>query len=173
MASNQDPHFSGSATFFESTLITSSDENNKRASARPIRRVAVLGAGTMGHGIAQVAAAAGYAVIMRDVNPEAVARGGQSIERSLGKAIQLGKISEQDRDEVLQRIHGTTRLEEISAADLVIEATPENLELKQNLLREGGRHNRTRSCHANEEGTDHRARCSRIRAQPARRDAWT
>ncbi len=96
----------------------------------------MLGAGTMGHGIAQVAAAAGYAVIMRDVNPEALARGVQSIERNLTKGIQLGKISEQDRDDILQRIHGTTRLEEISAADLVIEAAPENLELKQSLLRE-------------------------------------
>jgi 3-hydroxybutyryl-CoA dehydrogenase len=96
----------------------------------------VLGAGTMGHGIAQVAAAAGYAVIMRDVNPDAVARGVQSIERNLAKGIQLGKLSEQDRDEILTRIKGTTRLEEISVADLVIEAAPENLELKQNLLRE-------------------------------------
>ena len=90
----------------------------------------------MGHGIAQVAAAAGYAVIMRDVSPEALARGVQSIERNLAKAIQLGKISEQDRDEILQRIQGATRLEEISGADLVIEAAPENLELKQSLLRE-------------------------------------
>jgi 3-hydroxybutyryl-CoA dehydrogenase len=96
----------------------------------------VLGAGTMGHGIAQVAAAAGYAVIMRDVNSDALARGVQSIERNLTKAIQLGKISEQDRDGTLQRIHGTTGLEEIRAADLVIEAAPENLELKRNLLRE-------------------------------------
>ena len=90
----------------------------------------------MGHGIAQVAAAAGYAVIMRDVSPEALARGVQSIERNLTKAIQLGKISEPDRDEILQRIQGATRLEEISDADLVIEAAPENLELKQSLLRE-------------------------------------
>jgi len=117
-------------------LITSSDQNNKRASARPIRRIAVLGAGTMGHGIAQVAAAAGYGVIMRDLNSDALARGVQSIERNLAKAIQLGKISEQDGDETLQRIHGTTGLEEIRTADLVIEAAPENLELKQNLLRE-------------------------------------
>lgn len=90
----------------------------------------------MGHGIAQVAAAAGYAVIMRDVNSEALDRSKQSIERNLAKAIQLGKISEQDRDEVLRRIHGTTQMEEIRVADLVIEAAPENLELKQNLLRE-------------------------------------
>ncbi len=106
------------------------------ASARPIHAIAVLGAGTMGHGIAQVAAAAGYAVILRDVNPDALARGGQAIERNLAKAIQLGKISEQDRNETLQRISRVTRLEEISRADLVIEAAPENLELKQNLLRE-------------------------------------
>ena len=104
--------------------------------ARPIHAIAVLGAGTMGHGIAQVAAAAGYSVIMRDPNQDALARGGQSIERNLAKAIQLKKISEQDRDEILRRISRTTRLEEISGADLVVEAAPENLELKQGLLRE-------------------------------------
>jgi 3-hydroxybutyryl-CoA dehydrogenase len=90
----------------------------------------------MGHGIAQVAAAAGYVVIMRDVSPDALARGLQSIERNLAKAIQLKKISEQDREETLQRISPATRLEEIGSADLVIEAAPESLELKRNLLRE-------------------------------------
>jgi len=104
--------------------------------ARPINTIAVLGAGTMGHGIAQVAAAAGYVVIMRDVSPDALARGLQSIERNLAKAIQLKKISEQDREETLQRISPATRLEEIGSADLVIEAAPESLELKRNLLRE-------------------------------------
>ena len=106
------------------------------APARPIHVIAVLGAGTMGHGIAQMAAAAGYVVIMRDISPDALARGLQSIERNLAKAIQLKKISEQDRDETLQRISRVTRLEEISGAKLVIEAAPENLELKQSLLRE-------------------------------------
>jgi 3-hydroxybutyryl-CoA dehydrogenase len=96
----------------------------------------VLGAGTMGHGIAQVAAAAGYAVVLRDVNTEALARGVQSIERNLAKAIQLGKVTQQQRDETLQRIRGATKLEEIRGLDLVIEAAPENLELKQKLLRE-------------------------------------
>jgi 3-hydroxybutyryl-CoA dehydrogenase len=90
----------------------------------------------MGHGIAQVAAAAGYVVIMSDPSSDALARGLQSIERKLGKAIQLKKISEQDRDEALQRISCATRFEEVSRADLVIEAAPENLELKQTLLRE-------------------------------------
>ena len=90
----------------------------------------------MGHGIAQVAAAAGYAVTMRDVNSDALGGGRQSIERNLTKAIQLGKISEQDREDILQRIQATTHMEEIRSADLIIEAAPENLELKQNLLRE-------------------------------------
>jgi 3-hydroxybutyryl-CoA dehydrogenase len=117
-------------------LNTNSDENNQTALARPIHAIAVLGAGTMGHGIAQVAAAAGYEVIMRDVDDGSLARGRQSIERNLAKAIQLGKITEQDRDETLKRIHGATQLEEISGADLVIEAAPENLELKRHLLRE-------------------------------------
>jgi len=96
----------------------------------------VLGAGTMGHGIAQVAAAAGFAVIMLDVNAEALARGRESIERNLAKGIQLGKITEQDRDEALQRIRGATQFEEIRDADLIIEAAPEILQLKQQLLRD-------------------------------------
>jgi 3-hydroxybutyryl-CoA dehydrogenase len=123
-----------SATLREIRLRTISDENDN--SARPIQAIAVLGAGTMGHGIAQVAAAAGYAVIMRDLNSDAVTRGVQSIQRNLAKAIQLGKISDADRDATLQRIDGTTGLAEIRDVDLVIEAAPENLELKQNLLRE-------------------------------------
>lgn len=90
----------------------------------------------MGHGIAQVAAGAGYRVILRDVDRETLARGIQSIERNLAKGIQLGKLTEADRDQILQHLRGTTRLEEISAADLIIEAVPERLELKQEILRE-------------------------------------
>ena len=116
-------------------MITGSDESNNMA-ARPINTIAVLGAGTMGHGIAQVAAGAGYVVIMQDISPDALAHGLQSIERNLAKAIQLKKISAQDRDETLQRISRATRLEEIGSADLVIEAAPESLELKRSLLRE-------------------------------------
>jgi len=118
-------------------LSTDSDGNKHNpASARSIETIAVLGAGTMGHGIAQVAAAAGYAVVMRDVSADALARGIQSIERNLAKGIQLGKLTEHDRDETLRRIRGTAELEEIRNADLVIEAAPEILDLKQSLLRE-------------------------------------
>jgi 3-hydroxybutyryl-CoA dehydrogenase len=90
----------------------------------------------MGHGIAQVAAAAGYAVVVRDVSAAAVARGLESIERNLAKAVQLGKITDASRDATLQRIRAVSDLAEIRNADLVIEAAPEQLELKQNLLRE-------------------------------------
>lgn len=110
--------------------------NNAAATARPIQKIGVLGAGTMGHGIAQVAAAAGYMVVMRDIQTEALVRGVQSIERNLAKGIQLGKLTEQDRDDTLQRIRGTTQLEELRDVDLVIEAAPEILELKQKLVRE-------------------------------------
>lgn len=113
-----------------------SDENNNPASARPTRRISVLGAGTMGHGIAQVAAAAGYEVLLRDIDEAAINRGMQSIERNLAKGVQLGKVSEQDRAEALQRIRSTTDMAEIADSDLVIEAAPEKLELKQSLLRE-------------------------------------
>ncbi len=96
----------------------------------------MLGAGTMGHGIAQVAAAAGYRVVLRDVNEAAVARGLESIKRNLAKGIQRGKISEADGDQTLARIQTTSALEDLRDADMIVEAAPENLDLKQTLLRE-------------------------------------
>ena len=101
-----------------------------------IETIGVIGAGTMGHGIAQVAAAAGYRVILRDVDRDSLARGIDAIERNLTKGIQLGKLTESDCDSTLQHIRGTTHLEEIANADLIIEAAPERLEIKQQLLRE-------------------------------------
>ena len=101
-----------------------------------IETIAVIGAGTMGHGIAQVAAAAGYRVLLSDVDREALARGVQAIERNLDKGIQRGKLTEHDRDRTLQQIHGTTALAECATGDLIIEAAPEKLELKQEILRQ-------------------------------------
>ena len=101
-----------------------------------IETVAVIGAGTMGHGIAQVAAVAGFRVLLHDVDREALARGVKAIEGNLEKGIRLGKLTEDDRDRTLQHIHGTTKLEECAAADLIIEAAPEKLDLKQNILRQ-------------------------------------
>jgi len=114
----------------------SNDKADNTATPRAIHEIAVLGAGTMGHGIAQIVAAAGYPVVMFDISTEALARGLQSIERNLVKGIQLGKITERDRDGTIQRICGTSKLEEIRDADLIIEAAPEALAVKQQLLRE-------------------------------------
>ncbi|HEX3145622.1 MAG TPA: 3-hydroxyacyl-CoA dehydrogenase family protein [Pyrinomonadaceae bacterium] len=113
-----------------------SDEKEMAVAQPPVHTIGVLGAGTMGHGIAQVAAAAGFRVVLRDVNQAAVDRGRQSIERNLAKGIERGKVTEAERDETLARIAITTELKDLSAADLIIEAAPENLELKQNLLRD-------------------------------------
>jgi 3-hydroxybutyryl-CoA dehydrogenase len=109
---------------------------NAGIAPQTIETIGVIGAGTMGHGIAQVAAAAGYKVLLRDLDRESLARGIQAIERNLSKGIQLGKLTEDDRDSILQHIRGTTHLAEIANADLVIEAAPEQLELKQEILRE-------------------------------------
>ena len=101
-----------------------------------IETIAVIGAGTMGHGIAQVAAANGFRVLLSDVDREALARGVKSIEKNLAKGIQLGKVTEYDRDRTLQHIRGTTKLEECARADLIIEAAPEKLDLKREILRQ-------------------------------------
>ena len=101
-----------------------------------IQTVAVVGAGTMGHGIAQVAAAAGYRVILHDVDRNTLAQGIRAIERNLARGIQLGKLTEADRDLTLEHVYGTTHLEKTSQAELIIEAVPERLELKQDILRE-------------------------------------
>lgn len=90
----------------------------------------------MGHGIAQVAAASGFRVLLNDVDREALARGVRAIEGNLAKGIKLGKLTETDRDRTLQHIRGTTNLDECATTDLIIEAAPEKLELKQNIIRQ-------------------------------------
>jgi 3-hydroxybutyryl-CoA dehydrogenase len=101
-----------------------------------IETIAVIGAGTMGHGIAQAAATAGFKVLLNDVDRESLARGVSAIERNLAKGIQLAKLTEHDRDRALQHIHGTTNLDECAKADLIIEAAPEKLDLKKEVLRQ-------------------------------------
>ncbi|MDQ1611103.1 MAG: 3-hydroxybutyryl-CoA dehydrogenase [Pyrinomonadaceae bacterium] len=96
----------------------------------------MLGAGTMGHGIAQVAALVGYRVVLRDVEREFLVRGLRAIEDNLDKGIRRGKTTEAERDEALQRIRGATSLSDAAHADLFIEAVPERMELKQETIRE-------------------------------------
>lgn len=96
-----------------------------------IRRIAVLGAGTMGHGIAQVAAMAGYDVVMRDIKEEFVQNGMSRIRKSLEKLVEKGRISQEDMDKTISRIKTTLDLAEaVKEADFIIEAIPEVFELK-------------------------------------------
>ncbi len=98
---------------------------------------AVLGAGTMGHGIAQVAAMAGYETRLFDIDEAALERALERIEGHLDKGIEKGKIAAHDRDWTLRRLTLCTRLEDAAGgAELVIEAAPERLELKRTLIRD-------------------------------------
>jgi len=101
-----------------------------------ISNVGVIGAGLMGGGIAQVAATAGFPVTVRDVDDAVLGRGRAAIEASLAKFVEKGKLAAADRDATLGRLTFTTDLERAAKADLVIEAVPEDLELKNRLWRE-------------------------------------
>jgi len=101
-----------------------------------IETVGVVGAGLMGGGIAQVAATAGFPVIVRDLDDGAIAKGRAAIEKSLGKFVEKGKLAAADRDAALGRLTFTTDLAGMADRDLVIEAVPEVLELKNTLWRE-------------------------------------
>lgn len=102
-----------------------------------IRTVAVLGAGTMGHGIAQIAAAAGYQVRLRDMNRELVEAGAGRIRANLDKGVSLGKVEPAARDAALERIYTTTEVSDaVDPADVVIEAVPERMELKREIFSE-------------------------------------
>lgn len=97
-----------------------------------IEQIAVLGAGSMGHGIGEVAALAGYDVSLRDVDTERVEAGIEEIEWSLGKLVEHGEIDEETRQRTRERITGVVDLDEaVGDADVVIEAIPERLELKR------------------------------------------
>lgn len=101
----------------------------------PIRTVTVVGAGTMGHGIAQVAAQAGYAVRLADSVPGAAARGFERIRKNLDGALERGKATAESREAALARLTASDDVETAArGADLVIEAIPEKLELKRELF---------------------------------------
>ena len=101
-----------------------------------IKVIGVLGAGSMGNGIAQVASQAGYQVIMRDIEDRFVQSGLNAIEKFLTKGVEKGKMTEDQKKGVLFRIKGTTKMEDLKDADFVIEAVFEDLELKKNVFRQ-------------------------------------
>jgi 3-hydroxybutyryl-CoA dehydrogenase len=99
--------------------------------SKTIDTIAVLGAGTMGRGIAHVAAQGGYATHLYDVSPEALQRARQNVERNLEKGVKLGKVAPADAQGTLARLAVDTDLARaVAEADLVIEAVPERMELK-------------------------------------------
>jgi 3-hydroxybutyryl-CoA dehydrogenase len=95
-----------------------------------IEKVGVLGCGLMGSGIAEVCAKSGLSTVVREINDEFLAQGMTRIERSLGKAVDRGKLDEAVRDSTLANLSGTTNLGELNDCDLIIEAVIENLEEK-------------------------------------------
>jgi len=95
-----------------------------------IKRVGVLGAGLMGHGIAQVAAQSGYDVVLREVDDATLAKGIGKIEKQLERAVSKEKLTAEQSAEIRGRIHGTTDYADFADCDLVIEAITENLDLK-------------------------------------------
>ncbi|WP_338728037.1 3-hydroxyacyl-CoA dehydrogenase NAD-binding domain-containing protein [Haladaptatus sp. DJG-WS-42] len=99
-----------------------------------INTIGVIGAGTMGNGITQVAAASGYDVVMRDIKDEFVERGLSAIDDSLSRFVSKEKLSEAEKDAAIDRITGTTEFEDLADCDLVIEAAVENMEVKQDIF---------------------------------------
>ena len=104
-----------------------------------IKTVAVLGAGTMGNGIAHVFARAGYSVILRDVEERFLARAMETIGKNLDREIKKGKLTEAEKPGVLGRIKAVTDMGAIAAADFAVEAVPEKLEIKRAVLTEADR----------------------------------
>ncbi len=98
--------------------------------------IAVVGAGLMGSGIAQVAAVAGHGVILRDVSDEALARGRAAIDKSLDRFVAKGLLERSAADEAIGRVTTTTDLEAVAEADVVVEAAFEDLGVKQDVFRE-------------------------------------
>jgi 3-hydroxybutyryl-CoA dehydrogenase len=101
-----------------------------------IKKVGVLGAGLMGHGIAQVVAQAGYDVVLREVDDAKLEKGVGKIERQLARAVEKGKAEQADADAVRARIQGTTSYPDLADCDLVIEAITEDLALKLEMWKE-------------------------------------
>ena len=101
-----------------------------------IKKVGVVGCGTMGSGITQVCAQSGYQVVVSEVNDELLNKGLASINSFLTKSVDKGKTSQQDKDSALARIKGTINTKDFSDCDLMIEAATENMDLKKRIFAE-------------------------------------
>jgi 3-hydroxybutyryl-CoA dehydrogenase len=110
--------------------------SNIAAAAAAIRTVGIVGAGTMGNGIAQACAAVGLNVVMVDISDSAVAKGIATVGSSLDRQLKKEKITEADKAATLSRIRGSTQYDDLKAAQLVIEAATENFDLKVKILKQ-------------------------------------
>ena len=100
------------------------------------RLLGVIGAGTMGRGIAQVMAASGYEVVLNDIDDDAVRKGLAGIDENMQRLVAKHKMSEDARSAALARIRTATRLDELAACDVVVEAATENVQLKLKIFAE-------------------------------------
>lgn len=101
-----------------------------------MEKIFVLGAGTMGSGIAQAFAVKGYEVVLRDIKDEFVQRGVAGINKSLSKLVEKGKMTAEAKDEIMARVHGTIDMNAAADCDLIIEAAVENMEIKRQIFGE-------------------------------------
>ena len=100
-----------------------------------INKVGVLGAGTMGGGIAQVAAQAGFQVVLVDLSETLIREGVEKIEKNISRSVEKGKLSSQEKENILQRIKSTINIEDLKDSELIIEAVFEDLKLKISLFK--------------------------------------
>ena len=100
-----------------------------------IKKLGIVGCGLMGSGIAQVSADSGYHTVVHEVDDEILAKGLNAIEHFLSRSVKKGTLTEERKTEVLGRIRGTTRLEDLQGSDLIVEAIVENLQAKTDLYR--------------------------------------
>src|SRR5262245_15094524 len=98
-----------------------------------MKTLGILGTGTMGAGIAQIAAQAGYSVLFWNRKPASVEKGVASVKKGFGRLLQKERISQADHDAAIARIRGVSALEDVKTADILIEAVPEELEVKREL----------------------------------------
>ena len=101
-----------------------------------IKKIGVVGAGTMGNGIAMVAAQIGCEVVLRDIEDRFVEGGMKNIDRFLSRSVEKGKLDAKEKDAILARIMGTTDMSQLKDVDFVIEVVIEDLELKKTVFRE-------------------------------------
>jgi len=100
-----------------------------------VKKIGVIGAGTMGHGISLVAAKAGFDVTMQDIKDEFVQKGLSKIERFLDKSIEKGKMTAEEKKKILSKIKGTTKLEDLKDCDLIVEAIFEDVTVKKKIFK--------------------------------------